>query len=114
MTLETLNLIYIFFGIMSVSLNLLIMLVKPFRNWLLGVKKEKIEKEEAEQRQIETDKCLLRDRILEIYYKHHKDCIITYYEYEDIEFMYKQYKKLGGNSFVDKIWNEIQTWDVSE
>lgn len=112
MSAEGLNVIYIILGIISISLNMLIILVKPFRNWLLGLKKDRQEKEEAERRQIETDKCLLRDRILDIYYKHNITKEINFYEYEDAAYMYEQYKKLGGNSFVDKIWKEMQTWDV--
>lgn len=34
------------------------------------------------------------------------------YEYENLERLYKQYKKLGGNSFVDKVWNEVQEWKI--
>ena len=31
-----------------------------------------------------------------------------------MEQLYMQYKKLKGNSFVDKIWNEVQTWTIDE
>ena len=57
-------------------------------------------------------KCQLRNDMLQIYYKHRDKKIIRQYEYESFELMYKAYKALKGNSFIDKIWNEIQEWDV--
>ena len=86
--------------------------IKPFRNWILGIKQDKLEKEKSEKRQVETDKCLLRKNILDIYYANNQKAEIKLYEFENIAYMYKQYKELGGNSFVDKIWDEIQTWKV--
>ena len=49
-----------------------------------------------------------------IYYKHYQDRRMRLYEYEDLEKLYMQYKKLKGNSFVDKIWDEVQTWTIDE
>ena len=60
----------------------------------------------------ETDRCLLRDRITAIYYKNRVESSLRQYEYENLERLYNQYKKLGGNSFVDKIWKEVQEWEV--
>ena len=57
-------------------------------------------------------KCQLRNDMLQIYYKHRDKKIIRQYEFENFELMYKAYKALKGNSFIDKIWNEIQEWDV--
>lgn len=78
---------------------------KPFRDKITG------KKAENENRR-ETDRCLLRNNITNIYYKYAKDGEMPEYEYENLERLYNQYKKLGGNSFVDKIWNEIQGWRI--
>ena len=44
--------------------------------------------------------------------KHHEENKIRQYEYENFVFSYKAYKALGGNSFIDKIYKEVQTWEV--
>ena len=57
-------------------------------------------------------KCLLRSEMLRIYYKCKEKRVIRQYEYENFAHLYKAYKKLKGNSFIDKIWKEMQGWDV--
>ena len=57
-------------------------------------------------------KCLLRSEILAIYYKHKDSEKIRQYEYENFVFLYEAYKSLGGNSFIDKIYEEVKTWEV--
>lgn len=57
-------------------------------------------------------KCLLRSDMLNIYY-HNKDSKkIRQYEYENFVYLYKAYKALKGNSFIDKIYKDVQTWEV--
>lgn len=57
-------------------------------------------------------KCLLRSEMLRTYY-HNKDAEkIRQYEYENFIFLYKAYKALKGNSFIDKIYKEVQTWEI--
>ena len=46
------------------------------------------------------------------YYKHREENTIRQYEYENFIFLYKAYKKMGGNSFIDKIYKEVQSWEV--
>lgn len=55
-------------------------------------------------------KCLLRSEMLRIYYHNEEKKVLRQYEYENFEKLYKAYKALKGNSFIDKIWKEIQTW----
>ena len=83
---------------------------------LLGVvkwvaKKYKTSTEKAE-RVGEGVKCLLRSDMLHIYYRHKDTETIRQYEYENFEMLYKAYKALGGNSFIDKIYKEVQTWEI--
>lgn len=57
-------------------------------------------------------KCQLRSDMLSIYYRHRESGKIRQYEYENFVFLYEAYKALGGNSFIDKIYKEVQTWEV--
>ena len=57
-------------------------------------------------------KCQLRNEMLQIYYKNHETRVIRQYEYENFVFLYEAYKALKGNSFIDKIYNEVKTWDI--
>lgn len=57
-------------------------------------------------------KCLLRCKMLEIYYRNLDSKTIRQYEYENFVKLYEAYKALRGNSFIDKIYKEVQTWTV--
>lgn len=57
-------------------------------------------------------KCQLRSEMLRIYYHNHDSGKIRQYEYENFVFLYEAYKSLKGNSFIDKIYNEVKTWDI--
>lgn len=57
-------------------------------------------------------KCQLRSEMLRIYYHNHKDGVIRQYEYENFVFLYEAYKALNGNSFIDKIYSEVKTWEI--
>lgn len=57
-------------------------------------------------------KCLLRSEMLRIYYHNREKGEIRQYEYENFVLLYEAYKKLKGNSFIDKIYKEVQTWKV--
>lgn len=57
-------------------------------------------------------KCLMRSEMLSTYY-HNKDSKkIRQYELENFIMLYKAYKALKGNSFIDKIYKEVMTWEV--
>lgn len=57
-------------------------------------------------------KCQLRSEMLQIYYHNHEKKIIRQFEYENFVFLYEAYKALNGNSFIDKIYKEVQTWEI--
>ena len=57
-------------------------------------------------------KCLLRSEMLRTYYHNKESEKIRQYEYENFIFLYKAYKALKGNSFIDKIYKEVQNWEV--
>ncbi len=64
------------------------------------------------KRLVEGQKCQLRSDMLRIYYKNYETREIRQYEFENFSLMYKAYKALKGNSFVDKIKEEVFKWKV--
>lgn len=57
-------------------------------------------------------KCLLRSEMLRTYYGNKETGTIRQYELENFIKLYKAYKALKGNSFIDKIYKEVMTWEV--
>lgn len=57
-------------------------------------------------------KCQLRSEMLRIYYHNREKRVIRQYEYENFVYLYEAYKALKGNSFIDKIHKEVQTWEI--
>ena len=57
-------------------------------------------------------KCQLRSEMLRIYYHNREAESIRQYEFENFIFLYEAYKALKGNSFIDKIFKEVQTWEI--
>jgi hypothetical protein len=58
------------------------------------------------------EKCQLRSDMLQIYYHNREKKIIRQYEYENFVMLYDAYKALKGNSFIDKIYEEVKEWEV--
>lgn len=85
----------------TVITTAIVLFVKPLREKALGIKDIQ-----------EGQKCLLRAEMLRVYYKNRTEDKIRQYEYENFVFCYKAYKKLGGNSFIDHIKNEVDKWEV--
>lgn len=61
---------------------------------------------------IEGERCQLRSDMLRIYYAHQEEKTIRQYEYENFVKLYEAYKALKGNSFIDKIYKEVKTWQI--
>ena len=57
-------------------------------------------------------KCQLRSEMLRIYYHNKSKEVVRQYEYENFVFLYEAYKALKGNSFIDKIYDEVKTWEI--
>lgn len=77
------------------------LVIRPVREWLMGTKALR-----------EGQRCLLRSDIVRTYYRHHDDETLREYEYKNMDQCYKAYKALGGNSFIDHIYNEMQKWEI--
>ena len=61
----------------------------------------------------EGQKCQLRSEMLKIYYRYCEEEVIPQYAYENFSMLYDAYKALKGNSFVDKLWKDVQSWDIA-
>lgn len=57
-------------------------------------------------------KCQLRSEMLRIYYHSREVKKIRQYEFENFVLLYEAYKSLKGNSFIDKIYKEVEEWEV--
>ena len=58
--------------------------------------------------------CLLRSNIRKIYYSHcdEPEPTIREYERQDLEDLYAGYHTLGGNHFVDDLYQKMRAWKV--
>lgn len=50
--------------------------------------------------------------IIHTYYSNKERSAIRQYEYENFLLEYRAYKALRGNSFIDRIYQEVKTWDI--
>ena len=57
-------------------------------------------------------KCLLRSEMLRIYYCYKDNGKISQFELENFIALYKAYKALKGNSFIEKVYKEVMSWEV--
>lgn len=57
-------------------------------------------------------RCQLRSEMLRIYYHNREAEKIRQYEYENFVYLYEAYKALKGNSFIDKIHREVESWEI--
>lgn len=57
---------------------------------------------------------MLRQRIMVIYHKYREVQIISRYDREIVDQLYKDYEKAGGNSYIEKIYARIKRWEVIE
>ena len=69
---------------------------------------------EKDVRQEEALKCLLRSNITSKYYVYSELKEIPYYEKENIDKMFEQYKMMGGNSYVETIVREINQLPIKK
>ena len=58
-------------------------------------------------------KCQLRSEMLRIYYHNVESQKIRQYEYENFCALYEAYKALKGNSFINRIYEEVSSWEIT-
>lgn len=78
-----------------------LLLVRPVRDWVTGANRLR-----------EGQKSLLRSSMLRTYYRNRESKTIRQYEFENFHLEYRAYKALKGNSFIDRIWEEVRRWSV--
>lgn len=87
-------------GVVAFS-TLMTIIIKPLREKIFNLNRSK-----------EGERCLLRSEMLRIYYQYLDTKKIRQYEFENFIKLYQAYKALGGNSFIDEIYQEVTTWTV--
>lgn len=60
----------------------------------------------------EGDLCVLRQLMLDIYYKYKDTKVIPEYEAKNFKLMYESYKARGGNSFIDEVNVHVSKWEL--
>lgn len=77
---------------------------------------ERINIEQNEQMKIltESSKDMLRDKIMDIYARSKAKKVLTYHDKESLEQYYKDYKAEKGNSYIDKYYKRMCTYEVEE
>lgn len=58
------------------------------------------------------DMCVLRQLMLDIYYRYKDTQSIPQYEAQNFMKMYEAYKARGGNSFMDEVYAHVTTWEL--
>lgn len=112
MDIQTIQLLALIFQGLAAAGTFSLLFIKPIRNlWLNDKKKRSKEQEECDAER-ESVKCLLRNDIVCIYFGNRERRSLHQYEYENLAMLYAAYKRMGGNSFVDRIWEEIQEWAI--
>lgn len=86
----------------TVIVGAVVLLIKPIREKFLGTELTR-----------EGLKCLLRAEMLHTYYRHKNEGQIRQYALENFIACYNAYKALGGNSFIDRIDEEVREWEVT-
>lgn len=60
----------------------------------------------------ESAKDVLREKIMALYHKNKRSRTLEEHEKEALTQYYKDYKAIGGNSYIDKYWVRMETWKV--
>lgn len=91
-----------FVSLLANFLTVMVLLIKPIREKLFGIGTMR-----------EGQKCVLRSEMLGIYYTgKNNGNRIRQYEYQNFVLLYAAYKSMKGNSFIDKIYNEVEKMEV--
>lgn len=93
------------FSIAAGSFTFLAFVSKKFRTFMF-------QRKTSEEDRLETERCILRTLIMDTYYRYRTVSEIPQIVFENTGKLYAQYKKLKGNSFIDRIWHEMQEWMI--
>ena len=79
---------------------------------LTKVETSNLSQNETIQILVQTSKDVLRQRIMTIYHGYKKEKRFPLFEKEALDELYKDYKSQGGNSYIDKYYGRMKTWEV--
>lgn len=97
----------------TIVLNIILTVVGFIVTGLLGYLTAKIKSyKNRDKRQEEALKCLLRSNITSKYYVYSELGEIPYYEKENINYLFKQYEEMDGNSYVKEIVTEMNNLPI--
>ena len=71
-----------------------------------------LEQNESIKTLYQGNKDMLRQRIMDIYYTYREEKRLPIHKKEALDELYKDYKAEGGNSYIDKYYNRMKTWEV--
>lgn len=57
-------------------------------------------------------KCLMRSQMLQTYYHNKDKKQVRQYEMQNFLALYKAYKAMKGNSFIEEIYQEVTSWEI--
>lgn len=97
----------------EIILKVVLTIVGFFVTGLLGYLTAKLKDyKNRDKTQEEALKCLLRSSITSKYYVYSELGEIPYYEKENINYLFKQYKAMDGNSYVEEIVMEMNNLPI--
>lgn len=97
--------------ILKVVLTIVGIIVTGLSGYLTATIKNYKKKENTQE---EALKCLLRSAITSKYYVYSELKSIPLYEKENLNYMNEQYIKMGGNSYISKIMEEINQLPIKK
>jgi uncharacterized protein YneF (UPF0154 family) len=97
--------------ILKVVLTIVSCIVTGSFGFLVGKIKSYKQRDNTQE---EALKCLLRSSITSKYYVYSELKSIPLYEKENLNYMYEQYKAMGGNSYINEIMEEINKLTIKK
>lgn len=139
--METLKIVASVLGSISTIITFAVLVNKRFRNWICRKVAAKVAAKEKQIKDEQTNtlileevkalseafkalqnekvmekealKCILRHSITVIYETHKKEKCFPEYIKKDMIYMCEAYFKLGGNSYIETIYEEMLKWDTN-
>lgn len=97
----------------EIILKVVLTVIGFFVTGILGYLTAKLKGyKKRDKTQEEALKCLLRSSITSKYYVYSELGEIPYYEKENINYLFKQYKAMDGNSYVEEIVTEMNNLPI--
>lgn len=86
--------------------------LKDTKDILTEIKELNIAQSKSIEVLTQSSKDVLRQRIMDIYYRGKDTRTLTIYDKEALDELYKDYKSERGNSYIDKYYSRMETWAI--